>query len=641
VAVDETKRGSTRFELMSRLESCCNDTIVAMHELVDQEIPSKQMWSYILPDKGMFDPELQNFVKNNYRWAEDGAAIEFDYQATSEVFTTPSYSVSEALIQVMIFPRADFFEYFEAGNLFCNKQNLAVGLRCRPNPCLSSAEKQTQGTEVCLSRPSMTIDPVYAKQTCSSYKMDGKEYQDMHCHDGDCLNDPKPGDKVWGALPEHGCEKGRVDDRGAPVDPWCCSDSFLYTFCLNKPCDKLATRQKGVARHLSYPIPNTLKKAKSGYAVVIRNMALQPIRVSGGLRIRKAEFPCTLESCCTSQPSSGCCPRNYTRLYVKPDPTCGKCSRDETDPSCRPYESSEVPSWSARGPAKVQKSSGGAGGPRGGGVNPEVQNLLEYGADQGGVGWQKPDLVAPGVAVSANSDGNRNSAGDGEEYGVQCDKDGEVKTSIFGCDVLKALPYSATAAKIQKTGSSVAAAFIAGAAVVIRQYLVEGFYPAGVRTNPRKRGEEERNTVPEGAPENPWAKPPASLIKAMLIHSASGVGGSTNTHTYFPDPACNQAAQNTPCPLVSRVSRAPLPPTPNQVEGFGRPRLDNVLWFADSPWSLLLRTQVHKKRGWMHTYKFRLLDSLEPLAPHHVPLYPPRTRAQAKFLKSPIHSYLM
>ena len=147
-------------------------------------------------------------------------------------------------------------------------------------------------------------------------------------------------------------------------------------------------RHFGVARHLSYPIPNTLKKAKSGYAVVIRNMALQPIRVSGKLLIRKPEFPCTLVSCCQSEPTSACCPRNYTRLYTAPDPTCGKCSRVETDPNCRPYESSQVPSWSARGPAKVQKSS----------VDREVQFVLEYGAEQAGAaGWQKPDLVAPGT----------------------------------------------------------------------------------------------------------------------------------------------------------------------------------------------------------------------------------------------------
>ena len=238
VTVDDETPGATRAELMARLESCCNDQIVAQHELIDQEIPSKQIWSYIVPDMSMFDPEVQNFVKATYGWADEGAALEFNYRATSEVFTTPSYTVSEALIQVMIFPREDFYEYFEGGNPKCTPALVAGNLRCRPNPCLSSAEKQAAGTEVCLSRSSVTVDPVYTKQTCSNYLIDGKEFADMHCHDGECLNDPKPGDKVWGDLPEHGCDMSREE-------PQCCSDAFLYKFCLNKPCDQLATKYAG------------------------------------------------------------------------------------------------------------------------------------------------------------------------------------------------------------------------------------------------------------------------------------------------------------------------------------------------------------------------------------------------------------
>ena len=48
-----------------------------------------------------------------------------------------------------------------------------------------------------------------------------------------------------------------------------------------------------------------------------------------------------------------CCPRNYTRLYTSErKATCGMCSRDLSNPECRPYEASEIPAWSARGPAK-------------------------------------------------------------------------------------------------------------------------------------------------------------------------------------------------------------------------------------------------------------------------------------------------
>ena len=88
-----------------------------------------------------------------------------------------------------------------------------------------------------------------------------------------------------------------------------------------------------------------------------------------------------------------------------------------------------------------------------------------------GLGWQKPDLVGVGSAVAANSDGDSNSARDSEEYGVQCGLKANVSTGLFGCDVLEALPYDSKAAVVQKTGSSVAAAFVAGAAVIIRQYF--------------------------------------------------------------------------------------------------------------------------------------------------------------------------
>ena len=53
----------------------------------------------------------------------------------------------------------------------------------------------------------------------------------------------------------------------------CCSDGFLHRFCLNKPCDGLKTRQAGTAKHLV-----DLDKAAQGYAIVIRNMALQVSR---------------------------------------------------------------------------------------------------------------------------------------------------------------------------------------------------------------------------------------------------------------------------------------------------------------------------------------------------------------------------
>lgn len=186
----------------------------------------------------------------------------------------------------------------------------------------------------------------------------------------------------------------------------------------------------------------------------------------------------------------------------------------------------------------------------------------------------------------------------------------ECRATSCGCDVLAAAQYSAASAVIQKTGTSVSAALVAGAALVVRQYLADGFYPSGVRLTARQGVLE-----PHSSSSHPdWGRPPAALVKAILIQSAQSVGGRTTTHTYYPDPdpLCQQLQDNlldTACPPLLRKTRDLLGPTPNMVEGFGRPRLDSVLWFADSKWSLWLTNQQHATQGRMHTYTFTLLES--------------------------------
>jgi hypothetical protein len=128
-----------------------------------------------------------------------------------------------------------------------------------------------------------------------------------------------------------------------------------------------------------------------------------------------------------------CCPRNYTRLYTSERKAmCGMCSRDLSNPECRPYEASEIPAWSARGPAKVKRPDPLVVNPLMTKVPGGEERLPDWPAS-GGRGWQKPDLVAPGTAVAANSDGNSNSAGDGEDYGVQCGMPAKAETGKFGC----------------------------------------------------------------------------------------------------------------------------------------------------------------------------------------------------------------
>lgn len=100
----ETVKGTfvdgNRDQLLGELPACCDDTVLLEHELTDQEIPSRQTWSIFFPDLNFFDANIQDFVKDNYRWATEGSSIEFDYQATSREFSTPNYVVSPPAIQV-------------------------------------------------------------------------------------------------------------------------------------------------------------------------------------------------------------------------------------------------------------------------------------------------------------------------------------------------------------------------------------------------------------------------------------------------------------------------------------------------------------------------------------------------------------
>ena len=107
----------------------------------------------------------------------------------------------------------------------------------------------------------------------------------------------------------------------------------------------------------------------------------------------------------------------------------------------------------------------------------------------------KPTLVAPGVGVL--------SAARGERCGV-----------------------------VEKSGTSMATPTAAGAAVLVRQYFVEGFYPTGVKNPADAR------------------QPSAALIKATMLAGAQDVSGGLRG-TY-----------------------------PGRGQGFGRLRLDAALYFA-------------------------------------------------------------
>jgi hypothetical protein len=214
----------------------------------------------------------------------------------------------------------------------------------------------------------------------------------------------------------------------------------------------------------------------------------------------------------------------------------------------------------------------------------------------------KPDLVAPGeYIVSARSDGSLDthqcSSGDGS--------------------TLKAMQ-----------GTSMAAPAAAAAAVLVREYLMKGFYPSGLEraplgvlqlTPPHQRGEPLEGLADEwrasersdaswleaaaravgsalgstaaAAPplhEDAFA-PSAALVKAALAHSAVAVAGPVRTE--FPT-----------------EHFAAVSPPPSIYQGHGRIKLDNVLVFNDHPQALASDPQYTVRAGGPAAPSVFLLD---------------------------------
>eukprot|EP00741_Cyanophora_paradoxa_P010265 tig00020510_g9938.t1 len=143
----------------------------------------------------------------------------------------------------------------------------------------------------------------------------------------------------------------------------------------------------------------------------------------------------------------------------------------------------------------------------------------------------KPDLLAPGFSiVSARSDGNWSTN--------QCTPE---------------------AALTAEEGTSFAAPALAGLAVLVRQYFVEGFYPSGVRTP------------------GDGFEPSGALVRAVLHASARMLDGVVDG--------------------IEGEQRELQTERPNDVQGWGRPVATDALYFEDSPFSLWVHSGTAAAAG--------------------------------------------
>lgn len=149
--------------------------------------------------------------------------------------------------------------------------------------------------------------------------------------------------------------------------------------------------------------------------------------------------------------------------------------------------------------------------------------------------------------------------------------DGRRKPEVFapGCSTVSATG-STGCSTVGLTGTSMATPATAGAAALVRQYFVDGFYPTGTAT-----------------PGNGF-DPSGALVRAMVINSAVDM-------TAYPAP--NQ-----------------LPP--NNNEGFGRIRIDGSVFLAGDARRLIVRDVRNASglaTGEVNTVSFDVASGSEPL----------------------------
>mmetsp|Transcript_59456 Transcript_59456/g.140576 ORF Transcript_59456/g.140576 Transcript_59456/m.140576 type:complete len:1566 (-) Transcript_59456:75-4772(-) len=538
---------------------CCNDTTHEFLALKDTVISAGQVYTVHFPDLAVTADDLMSYVLSKFQWGSKGSSVHYSFSAEEEGFTSVSSTTQKPDIQVMVLPRKFFIQYFEDGHSYCADANIDG---CRPNPCTSDLS----GNDfTCLS---FLADPDFEFKTlrglCAPASLGpGKPTApDSMCHKGGCeinVNPESEGGPEW--------------LEGCPSGTQCCNDAFLTTHCVNKPCDVAGSTVEGIFRHNDGIIDNS---AVFGYGLVIRNVGDRAIKVSGSVEFHNREYPCTLLDCCDAVPPADCCATKYKRPFGTAN-SCAQCELREPLATCIPSEINNHPASSSRGPALNS-------------YDPEAITRVKR---------IKPELTAPGTwVISANSDGAIPSTGPPDEYQVMCGK--ATATTVdakTGCTILTSGFYSNKTAASVGGGTSVSAALVAGAALLVRQYLADGYYPQGSANASNAR----------------FDNPSAALVKAMLVSCASPVSGNTVKKTYKYEPYCDSTVTAcpdwvAPPPVVSTPSVAGAP---NYFQGFGRPVLKDVLYFTDSTFSLVLVENAIPEPGLMHTYTFPILGTSE------------------------------
>jgi len=210
-----------------------------------------------------------------------------------------------------------------------------------------------------------------------------------------------------------------------------------------------------------------------------------------------------------------------------------------------------------------------------GGLDPENMTRLSS-VGPASDGRMRPDVVAPGYFVYSNRFPNQYIS---DENDPMCVGDpAEVCVTGFGgCYVIDT---AATCGVELLLGTSMSTPIVSGLGALTRQYFVDGFYPTGVAT-----------------PADSY-NPSAALMKAILINSARNLTGR------------KMERRGTP------ADHGALPDAPSIIQGWGRPVLDDALFFAGDSRRLRLIDIPNSQgltTGTFHRSTHRVISSGQPL----------------------------